>query len=191
MALINNIYVFVQDESVSRGIKKSEHPVESGFSVTDNIRRNPVTISISGEIVGKDAAKDLRTLSNLHQQGKAVKYSGRNIMNLAIIEEFETGHPIDIYGGCSFEMKLTELMVAAPAYVAASTNKKSTKSGTQQVQTKKNEKYHIVKKGDTLWSIAKKYYGKGIELSKIYNANKKTIGNDPNKIKVGMKLLIP
>ena len=47
-----------------------------------------------------------------------------------------------------------------------------------------------MKKGDSLWKIAKKYYGSGGKYTKIYNANKNQIKN-PNLIRVGMKLKIP
>src|SRR5690606_33583137 len=36
---------------------------------------------------------------------------------------------------------------------------------------------HIVQSGDTLWAIAKKYYGNGNQYTKIYNANKDKIKN--------------
>lgn len=52
-------------------------------------------------------------------------------------------------------------------------------------------KTHTVVKGDTLWGIAKKTYGDGALYTKIFNANKGTIGSDPNKIMVGWKLVIP
>jgi LysM repeat protein len=51
-----------------------------------------------------------------------------------------------------------------------------------------NKKYHVVQKGDTLWSIAKKYYGNGNQYSKIVQAN--NIKN-PDLIYPGQKLLIP
>ncbi len=47
---------------------------------------------------------------------------------------------------------------------------------------------HTVVSGDTLSSIAKQY---GIESWKeVYNANKDVIGDDPNKIRVGMELKV-
>lgn len=52
---------------------------------------------------------------------------------------------------------------------------------------KENTRYHIVKSGETLTSIANKYNTTWI---KIYNANKDKI-NDPNLIKVNWKLIIP
>ena len=61
----------------------------------------------------------------------------------------------------------------------------------QKVQNKVNEilsnKTYIVKKGDTLSSIAKKYNMKWIDL---YNKNKDIIGDNPNKIYVGQIIKI-
>ena len=50
---------------------------------------------------------------------------------------------------------------------------------------------HTVVSGESLWAIAKKYYGNGAKWSKIYEANKKVIGDNPDLIKPGMKLTIP
>lgn len=56
------------------------------------------------------------------------------------------------------------------------------------VTPKPSAKYHTVVKGDTLWAIAKKYYGDGNKYPEIARAN--NIAN-PNIISVGQKLLIP
>ena len=57
------------------------------------------------------------------------------------------------------------------------------------VSLKAND-YHVVQPGDTLWGIAKKYYGNGNQYQKIYEANKNQIKN-PNLIYPGQKLVIP
>ncbi len=49
---------------------------------------------------------------------------------------------------------------------------------------------HVVQPGDTLWAIAKKYYGNGAQYPKIFNANRDKIKN-PNLIYPGQKLVIP
>jgi nucleoid-associated protein YgaU len=50
---------------------------------------------------------------------------------------------------------------------------------------------HVVAPGDSLWKIAKKVYGKGNLWPQIYDANKETIGGNPDLIKPGQKLVIP
>lgn len=55
-------------------------------------------------------------------------------------------------------------------------------------QSSKQTIYHIVVRGDTLWGIAKRYYGNGNRYPEIAKAN--NISN-PDIIHVGQKLLIP
>lgn len=50
-----------------------------------------------------------------------------------------------------------------------------------------NKKY-LVKKGDTLWSIAKANYGDGKQYTKIVSANP---GVSPSALKAGQTLMIP
>lgn len=50
---------------------------------------------------------------------------------------------------------------------------------------------YTVKSGDSLWAIAKKYYGSGAMYTKIYEANKDIIGKNPNLIYPGQQLIIP
>lgn len=51
-------------------------------------------------------------------------------------------------------------------------------------------KYTTVK-GDHLWSIAVRAYGDGYAWTKIYNANKKAIGKNPNVLFSGVELNLP
>jgi nucleoid-associated protein YgaU len=51
-------------------------------------------------------------------------------------------------------------------------------------------RYHTVQKKETLYSISRQYYGDHTKWKDIYAANKSEIG-DPNKIRVGQKLVIP
>lgn len=60
----------------------------------------------------------------------------------------------------------------------------------RDASTAPQAKTYTVKKGDTLWAIAKKYYGAGAQYSKIYEANTDKISN-PNLIYVGQVLTIP
>lgn len=54
----------------------------------------------------------------------------------------------------------------------------------------KSSGYHVVQSGDSLWAVAKKYYGDGNQYNKIVNVNKDKIKN-PSLIYPGQKLVIP
>ncbi|MEW6252815.1 MAG: LysM peptidoglycan-binding domain-containing protein [Planctomycetota bacterium] len=49
---------------------------------------------------------------------------------------------------------------------------------------------HVVQKGDTLFSIAKQYYGDGSKWKRIQDANPQ-IASDPKKLQAGATLTIP
>jgi nucleoid-associated protein YgaU len=52
-------------------------------------------------------------------------------------------------------------------------------------------KTYVVLSGDSLSRIAQKVYGNVSQWPKIYQANKASIGPDPNKSNVGTSLTIP
>lgn len=62
---------------------------------------------------------------------------------------------------------------------------------TRPVVKPPTKKTYVVKRGDNLWNIAKRFYGNGNEWKKIYNANKKVIGSNPNLIYPNQKYVIP
>ena len=49
---------------------------------------------------------------------------------------------------------------------------------------------YVIQAGDTLWSIAQRFYGSGLMWPHIYHANQPQIA-DPNDIYAGQKLIIP
>ena len=63
-------------------------------------------------------------------------------------------------------------------------------SGKSSQAIDPNAKYHIVVPGETLFSIAEKYYGDGKYWNIIFKANRDEV-LDVDKFRTGMKLLIP
>lgn len=68
--------------------------------------------------------------------------------------------------------------------------KKPVKRVTSSPSKSTAQRTYTVKKGDCLWNIAKKFYGKGSAYTKIYDANTNKIAN-PNLIYPGQVFVIP
>lgn len=200
MALINNIYVHITDEKVGRNIKSTDHPTEKGIDITDNVKREPVTLSISGKIVDTDTLKSHEALAKLYaleNNGSLITYSGRNIIKNMQIQSFNSTHPNTNAGGLDFDMELKEVRIAQNSY---STNKESgktkatEKAGTQQVSKgSSNAVYHTVKKGDTVWKLVNINYkelGSTVQWVIDNSPNAFSKKGDATTLKVGAKLLM-
>lgn len=74
---------------------------------------------------------------------------------------------------------------SANAAAESAAKPQSTTGGTS------GETTYTVKKGDNLWTLAKKFYGNGAQYTKIYEANRGVIGNNPNLIYPGQVFTIP
>ena len=151
MAKLNGLYIFVSYEEMSYGVEVADHTVESGIEISDHVKRKAVSLAISGEIVGENAANTLSKIKKMHQSGTLCSYSGRTAISNCLITEFSTGHPHTIWGGCEFYMTLKEVRTASTSYK----KKTAQKTGTQQTKKASEETYvyHTVKKGDTVWAL--------------------------------------
>ncbi len=56
--------------------------------------------------------------------------------------------------------------------------------------TASEPRYHTVAKSDTLFKLARAYYNDQRRWKEIYEANRSML-SDPNKIRIGQRLLIP
>lgn len=196
MAKLNGLYIFVSAEDMSYGVEVTEHTVETGIEISDHVKRKGVTLSLTGEIVGKNAASVLSKIKQMHMNGTLCKYAGRTTLSNCLITDFSTGHPNTIWGGCEFTMTLKEIRTASTSYKKTKNDTK--KSGTQQ--TKKNSKetfvYHTVKKGDTIWDLVaapnapyKKY---GLSCNDVMKMNPGAFSRagDFRTLQIGEKLVI-
>lgn len=60
----------------------------------------------------------------------------------------------------------------------------------EQIEKIQTQKFHIIQKNETLSGISQKYYGSANKWKSIYDFNRNVI-EDPNKIRTGIKLIIP
>lgn len=119
MALINNIHIWVEAESIDRTSKIPQHPVEQGLPITDNAVREPKVLSINGKIVDTSALKAseiVTKLETLKDKGSLIKYSGLNVLGNYLIESFHTDQNNKVWGGYEFDMTLVEVRISKSAY---------------------------------------------------------------------------
>lgn len=90
-------------------------------------------------------------------------------------------------GLSDFFKKGEEKPVAKPA---APTPPNQTSTPINKEPVAPQQEIYEVKQGDSLSKLALQYYGDMKQWPKIFEANKNQI-SDPNKIKVGLKLIIP
>lgn len=201
MAVINGLYIHCTSEDVDRDVEVLEHSVEEGFPVSDHVRNGAISISLSGKIVDANnmAASDiLSTISSWQRSGTIVNFSGRNVLNNAIITGFSTSHPNNNAGGCDFSLDLKQLRVAKSPFVAIVSSKTITVGAFQQVQKLSTAPniYHTVKKGDTVWGLVNnKYRGYGFNVDWIIDNNPSAFSRklsngkgDPTTLQIGKKL---
>jgi LysM repeat protein len=114
-----------------------------------------------------------------------------NINILVLIPEFTYWpSPPGSPGEVKFSISLKEYRV--PLVKKWTNSSPPSKSNKQRPPKQKEQpKTYVVRKGDNLWAIAKRFYGAGSKWPTIYAANKKVIGKNPNLIYPGQKLVIP
>jgi LysM repeat protein len=120
---------------------------------------------------------------------------GEDINSLVLIEDMtvteKAGEEGDKYMNFSLleyrEFGKKSVVITTPATGTVATLKKE--EAPPSISPKANDA-HVVQSGDSLWAIAKKYYGDGNQYAKIVSANKSTIKN-PALIYPGQKLVIP
>lgn len=196
MAKLNGMYIFALSEDKSFGVDVTEHPVETGVDITDHVKRRAMTLSISGEIVGKNADSVVSKIKQMHHGGTLCSYSGRTTLSNCLITEFSTSHPNTIWGGCEFSMTLKEIRVASSSYNA--TTRETSNTGTQQTQESSDEEYvyHTVKKGDCVWDLVaapnapyKKY---GLSCDEVMKLNQSAFSRagDFRTLQIGEKIIV-
>ena len=109
------------------------------------------------------------------------------------VETFDYEERAGELGDFYYSIKLSEWKDYSPRRIVLPPEPAKPAQAKEPERTGKpsKQKTYTVKAGDCLWNIAKKFYGKGSDYTKIYNANKGTIGSNPNLIYPGQVFTIP
>ena len=117
-----------------------------------------------------------------------------DISVMVLVKSVESVEKAGEEGDKYLTIKLQEYKAPGKRYVAVQTATATVKQEDTAAATKTNpavteNKTHTVQSGDTLWGIAKKYYGNGSQYTKIAAANPGI--KTPNLIYPGQVLTIP
>lgn len=116
---------------------------------------------------------------------------GDDINTLVLLEELTITERASEEGDKYISLTLLEYKAFGKKSVVVKEKKISAQRASSVTRNNpKSTGYHVVQSGDTLWAIAKQYFGDGSKCNIIYNANKDKIKN-PALIQPGWKLLIP
>lgn len=109
------------------------------------------------------------------------------------IEEFEHTWGSG-YGDANYTITLVQ---AKNLYVYTDAEWKRRRGGGSSTSNNRSRprpappRTYTVRRGDSLWLIAKRFLGSGNRWREIYNLNRNVIGRDPNKIYPGQVLRLP
>lgn len=117
-----------------------------------------------------------------------------DISVMVLVKSVEAVEKAGEEGDKYLSIKLQEYKAPGKRYVAVQTVTATVKQEDTAAVTETNpavteNKTHTVQSGDTLWGIAKKYYGNGGQYTKIASANPDI--KNPNLIYPGQVLSIP
>jgi nucleoid-associated protein YgaU len=113
----------------------------------------------------------------------AKKYLGSENAWRTVAKANPTVDPTAMKIGTKLRIPAADQADATPASRAAAPAAASSAGGAETT--------HSVASGDTLASIARKYYGNTKHWERIYSENRSVIGSDPAALKIGQKLRIP
>lgn len=115
------------------------------------------------------------------------------VMFYAVIEGFDYHERGGDPGTYYYDISLKEYRDIRPRQIKIhpDTQTASLASSSSRVDNRIKPRNYTVNSGDTLWDIAHRFYGNGNLYTKIYEANKKIIGGNPNLIYPGQTFVIP
>ena len=165
MTRIGNVKLMIERESDGVDMEVTSYPVEQGLPITDHVKRNPETTSLTGFILGSSADRDYEALKKLSEKGTLVTYTGRKVAKNVIIKSINRENG-EFTNGSSITIDLQEIRIAKTPFVKKQVKSKGKKkkSGTK----KSAAVYRKIKAGET-YSHMRMWYGTSLAQLRSWN----------------------
>lgn len=140
MPYIKDVWIdVITDVSVSEASSTTDHALEDGEQVSDHVKSEPTTISLTGVILDDTEQKVLK-LREYREKGEIIAYDYMTSLKNMVIIDFGRDYSASIKNGYAFKMTLKQIKMAKVAeYVSVSASvqrqtKKVTNKGRQQTK---------------------------------------------------------
>lgn len=194
MAMLGGYPIHVVTENPNYAVEITQYPVEEGIDLTDHVERRPTTMTITGAILGPDAASIREKLIEAMTSGTPLDYIGRNAFRRVLIADLNTEHDAEVANGYRFTATLQQVRVASPSYapllndpILLAQAKPTTNGGRQQLADrppKGTPQYHTIRRGETMYSIAPKYGTTWLTVLKL------NPGVNPRALQIGQRIRV-
>jgi len=180
VVIIIAVMIFNYFKSFNKGKVTESAPVD----VTQQTENGGVTVNVEedGTKVPQGLPTTYKVVLGDSLWKIAEKHYGSGYNWVDIAKENNLVKPDSLNVGMELQIPKTAVRepITANAQINASGGSKTLES----------DKYLTVK-GDYLWEIAIKAYGDGYAWTKIYQNNKEKIGDNPNRLPIGIELSLP
>lgn len=112
MARLGGIFITVTSEQPRLQNEVALRAVESGAAITDHVKPLPAVIDIQGVASGPTAALTIRALRAISRSGEPVTYTGRNVFQNVVLEDFISDHTSRVANGFEFTATLRQINIA-------------------------------------------------------------------------------
>ena len=105
----------VEPEDVTFSGTATQYPVEDGRNISDHVSLQPVTVELTGVLVGRPSSHErLAILRKWQRRRDRLRYVGRNIFGKYVITNLNTVHSYRTRDGLAFNVTLTEVRQVQP-----------------------------------------------------------------------------
>ncbi len=121
----------------------TDHALEDGEQITDHVKSNPITISLTGIILDDTEEKVLK-LREYREKGEIIDYDYMTALKHVVITDFSRDYSAEIKDGYAFTMTLKQIKVAKVAkFVSVSVPVKKTNQTCCKKKVANKRKRHL------------------------------------------------